>query len=90
MRKKFNFTGVSQKVFGKVFIVSLVSVEDRSFGEVKLEAAKVPGVIVAAGRERDFDWNALSGRDRMDLQAIEKAAFTAARPRYTSSVAVFG
>src|SRR6056297_3284500 len=77
MREKFNLAGIGQKVFGKVLIVCLVSIEDRSFGEVKLETAKVPSVIVAAGREGDFDWNALSGRDRMDLQAIEKAALAA-------------
>jgi len=80
MREKFNLAGIGQKVFGKVLIVGLVSVEDRSFGEVKLETAKVLCVIVAAGREGDFDWNALSGRNSMDLQAIEEAAFAAVVP----------
>ena len=47
--------GLGQGVFGKVFIVRLIAIEDRSFWEIKFEGAQMRRVAVAAGRKRNFD-----------------------------------
>lgn len=60
--------------------VGFVSVEHRSFREIKFESAKMRSVVVAAGCQGNLDRIALSGGYHMDLQSIEIFAFTAVIP----------
>jgi hypothetical protein len=77
MWKKIDPAGVGQDVFGEVLIVGLVSVEHRALGQVQFKTAKMLCITVATGRKRHLDRNAFGRGDRMDLQPIEKPAFTA-------------